>query len=158
MVGQRISKFFDPQVKTIFQRVPSGNAVLQYSSTAEVLVLKYCTCRSSGAVSTCTTTYTFIIIMQYSMYHKRPLNAQNAQHIPMPEGGRRRRKPAGCRRAWGSRGHRASHRCTSGIAAARVSPVLINKDPCTHVPTGTKFSTYAVQLHLVLQNVQTLYT
>jgi hypothetical protein len=32
--------------------------------------------------------YMFLIIIQYSMYHKRPLEAQNARPIRMPEGGR----------------------------------------------------------------------
>ena len=46
---------------------------------------------------------TFIIIttvvtsMQYNMYHKRPLDAQNALPIPMPEGGRSERPKAGNR-------------------------------------------------------------
>ena len=33
------------------------------------------------------------------MYHKRPLDAQNAQPIPMPEGGRSERPKAGSRPA-----------------------------------------------------------
>ena len=32
--------------------------------------------------------YMFIIIIQYNMYHKRPLEAQNDWPICMPEGGR----------------------------------------------------------------------
>jgi hypothetical protein len=33
--------------------------------------------------------------MQYNMYHKRPLDAQNAQPIPMPEGGRSNQEAEG---------------------------------------------------------------
>jgi hypothetical protein len=32
--------------------------------------------------------YQFIIISQYNMYHKHPMEAQNARPIRMPEGGR----------------------------------------------------------------------
>ena len=52
--------------------------------------------------------------MPYNMYHKRPLDAQNAQPIPMPGGGRSDRllkersdqagsKGAAARRAWQSK-------------------------------------------------------
>jgi hypothetical protein len=34
---------------------------------------------------------------EYNMYHKRPLDAQNAKPIPMPEGGRSERPKAGSR-------------------------------------------------------------
>jgi hypothetical protein len=36
-------------------------------------------------------------VLHYNMYHKRPLGAQNAQPIPMPEGGRSERPEAGSR-------------------------------------------------------------
>jgi hypothetical protein len=39
--------------------------------------------------------FTTIIIMHCNMYHKRPLDAQNAQPIPMPERGRSKRPKAG---------------------------------------------------------------
>jgi hypothetical protein len=32
--------------------------------------------------------------MQYNMYHKRSMDAQNAKPIPMPEGGAEGREPA----------------------------------------------------------------
>ena len=41
--------------------------------------------------------YYYYCSMQYNMYHKRPLDAQNAQPIPMPEGGRSKRPKAGSR-------------------------------------------------------------
>ena len=39
--------------------------------------------------------------MQFNMYHKHPLDAQNAQPIPMLEGGRSERPQAGSRPAHG---------------------------------------------------------
>ena len=70
------------------------------------------------------------------MYHKRPLGAQNAQPIPMPEGGRRRRKPAGYRRAWGSRGHFGGRSYLTGGATtnrsldASLYMIFIAQIPC----------------------------
>ena len=67
-----------------------------------------------------------IIIMQYNMYHKRPLDAQNAQPIPMPEGGRSERPKARSRppqgMAWGSRGHFGGRCCLTAGATTDHSP------------------------------------
>jgi hypothetical protein len=62
--------------------------ILQVKILQKYIVLQ----RTLQYCSTCTTS---IIIMQYSMYHKRPLDAQNTQPIPMPEGGRSERPEAG---------------------------------------------------------------
>jgi hypothetical protein len=50
------------------------------------------------------------------MYHRRPLDAQNAQPIPMPEGGRSERPKAGKPAAAGHGDRRAI------LAGAAVSP------------------------------------
>ena len=48
--SRRTSKFFDSQAQTIFQGVPSGTAVLHYSSITEVLVLhnSFCADQPNG--------------------------------------------------------------------------------------------------------------
>jgi hypothetical protein len=55
--------------------------------------------------------------MQYNMYHKRPLDAQNAQPIPMPEGGRSERPKAGREPATAGNGDHGAI-----LAGAAVSP------------------------------------
>ena len=55
--------------------------------------------------------------MQYNMYHKRPLDAQNAQPIPMPEGGRSNQEAEGREPAAAGHGDRGAI-----LAGAAVSP------------------------------------
>jgi hypothetical protein len=44
--------------------------------------------------------------MEYNMYHKRPLETQNARPADPPKAAEARGRPgAGCHRAWGSPGH-----------------------------------------------------
>ena len=60
----------------------------------------------------------FTTIMQYNMYHERRLDAQNAQPIPMPEGGR-----SNMREAEGREPAAAGHGNRGAIlAGAAVSP------------------------------------
>jgi hypothetical protein len=89
---QKYLGFANP--KTVSGRGSFSTAVLQRSTT--VVHYRVLQCR-----------YTFIIIMPYNMtlYHKRLLDAQNAQLIPMAAEARGLRPGAGRRRARASRGH-----------------------------------------------------
>ena len=67
--------------------------------------------------------YYYYCSMQYNMYHKRPLDAQNAQPIPMPEGGRSERPKAGSRAA--AAGHRDRGAILAGAAVSPPGPQRI---------------------------------
>ena len=71
-----------------------GTAVLQRSTA----LLHYRALQSAIPVQI----YYYYAVLEYNMYHKRPLDAQNAQPIPMPGGGRSERPKAGSRPPQGS--------------------------------------------------------
>ena len=60
--------------------------------------------------------YRFVIIIQYNMYHKRPLEAQNTRPIRMPEGGGRIEAKA-VRPGSGAGGRAAGHSDRGAILA-----------------------------------------
>ena len=60
--------------------------------------------------------------MQYNMYHKRPLDAQNAQPIPMPGGGRSERPLKERSDQAGSKGAAGHGDRGAILAGAAVSP------------------------------------